>query len=230
MSQYETLKTLEGVLESFLDRIVMLKQDRIDVLEGINNLDDIAQSSSDGFEVADRIGEWFAGHNRWLSKDILKTSDIEGISHLLSNIQTRLDITEESSPAEKKILSEIERWNRSKKTSQTVHTPAREQSHKIVLKRKAEQPPEEQEKSIALFDKTLRRCLSMLGRSSINKKHLLSALDDSLRTASIQKNKDALLLSAFTIYYLKQNGYKVEPYVKRLKETERLLKGDKPNA
>ncbi|RKX28221.1 MAG: hypothetical protein DRP47_04885 [Candidatus Zixiibacteriota bacterium] len=223
MSQYEVLRTLEGVLESFLERVVLLKKNRLDVLEGINSLDDIAQSSTDGFEITDRIGEWFAEHNRWLTEDTLKTGDIEGISRLLSDIKTSFKTTEDSSPAKKKISSVIDRWDSLKGTLPDIKKTS-QGSHKMVLKRGAEQV---QEESIALFDQTLKRCLNMLARSSINKKHLLSALDDSLRTASIQKNKDALLLSAFAIYYLKQNGYKIEPYVKRLKEAERLLKGNK---
>jgi hypothetical protein len=56
------------------------------------------------------------------------------------------------------------------------------------------------------------------------RKHVLSALDSALRSATVQRQKEALLLSGFIIYYLKQNGYKVEPYVKRLKEAERLIR------
>ena len=60
---------------------------------------------------------------------------------------------------------------------------------------------------------------------SVGKGHLLSVLDDALKKATLQDNEEALLLSAFMIYCLKQNGYKVEPYVKRLREAEGLQKG-----
>jgi hypothetical protein len=53
----------------------------------------------------------------------------------------------------------------------------------------------------------------------------MSVLGDALNSAVLQKNRQALLLSALIIYYLKQNGYMVEPFVKRLKEAEHLQKG-----
>ena len=79
--------------------------------------------------------------------------------------------------------------------------------------------------TIALFSHRWERLTLLLADLSGGKEHLLSVLDDALKKATLQNNEEALLLSAFMIYYLKQNGYKVEPYVKRLKEAEGLRKG-----
>ena len=56
------------------------------------------------------------------------------------------------------------------------------------------------------------------------KPHLLTVLDEALKKAELQNDKEALILSGLIIYYLKQNTYKVEPYVRRLKEAERSQK------
>ena len=50
--------------------------------------------------------------------------------------------------------------------------------------------------------------------------HLLSALDDILRSAELKNDSMYAHLAGSMIYYLKANGYKVEPFVKRLKDIE----------
>ncbi|MBU8934113.1 MAG: hypothetical protein KOO62_08895 [candidate division Zixibacteria bacterium] len=227
MSQIEVLRSLEGVLESFLESAIRLKQDRLDVLNGLNNLDDIALSSAEGFEITDRLGQWFAGHNQWLEESTLRSGDSNRIGELLSNIGAQLNVNEQSSPAARKISSEISRWNRHDGKSPSK---SGQEHRKIVLKRGAEEADQPLDESIAAFDQALVHCRILLQRVGQNRKHLLSAIDDSLKMASIQGNKDALLLSAFAIYYLKQSGYRTEPYVKRLKEAERRLRGEQADA
>lgn len=81
------------------------------------------------------------------------------------------------------------------------------------------------EDSIALFRKQIDRLTGRFADSAENRMHLLSVLDDTLKSAELQKSKDALILSALIIYYLKQSGYLVLPYVERLREAEKLQKG-----
>lgn len=230
MSRIEQLRHLENVMESFLEDVVCLKQDRLGVLDGLNSLDDIVRSSGEGFEITDRLGQWFAGHNRWLTEDILRPGDRDQIGSLLSDVAAGLDVSDESSPAVRKISSEIDRWDSARTSAGKESEKPTRGSRRIVLKRGAEEASPHQDESIVAFDETLIRCRSLLERTGHQRKHLFSAIDDSLKMASIQGNKDALLLSAFAIYYLKQNGYKTEPYVKRLKAAERLLGGGKSDA
>ncbi len=233
MSQKEVLKSLEGVLESFLDRVVAHKQPRLQVLEGINRLDDIARMSGDSFEITDRIGQWFAGNNRLLSESRLRSADINRISTILDEIKGRLDLGDDAPPAVHKISSEIERWNRTTHPA-PPEAPAAPHKHRpaIVLRRGPESAPPkpplpgiDEVDSIERFRRALKRSSDLFEDFAGNKKHVLSALDDALTSATVQKNKDALILSAFVIYYLKQVGYKVEPFVQRLKKAEELIKG-----
>ncbi|UCG61809.1 MAG: hypothetical protein JSV52_00535 [Candidatus Zixiibacteriota bacterium] len=215
MSRRESLESLESLLESFLERVVQLKEQRLSVLEGINRLDDIARQSSAGVDVTDRVGDWFAGHNRWLTDNSLRTADIERINSILSQFKDRLRPGPGSSPAEDKIHKEIDRWGQTgQKVSQT-----------LVLKRgpEARGPVDTADKdTIALFDRKLTRLTAVFKDACHGKQHILSVAEDLLRAAKVQGNKDALILSAFVIYYLKQNGYKVEPYVKKLREAETI--------
>ncbi|UCE24965.1 MAG: hypothetical protein JSU74_02640 [Candidatus Zixiibacteriota bacterium] len=216
MSRQQTLKSLEGLLESFLARVVQRKEDRLGVMEGINRLDDIARQSSRGEDMTDDIGDWFARHNRWLTDSSLKPADVDRITGLLAQFRQQLRAPSESSPAENKIHSEIDRWSET----------GRKLSPKLILKRapeaRAPQPISDPD-TIGLFDKKLTRLTAVFKDTCQGKKHILSVVNDLLESARLQGNKDALILSAFIIYYLKQNGYKVEPYVKKLREAETIL-------
>ncbi len=216
MSRQDTFKSLENLLESFLDRVVAVKEQRLSVLEGINRLDDIARESSRGIDMTDNVGDWFAEHNQWLTDSSLRSADVDRINSILGEFKKELRPNPESSPAEDKIHTEIDRW------SQSVPKTG----PKLVLKRGPEVKvpiPEPQTDTITLFDKKLERLVAVFKDSCGGKQHIMSVVDDLLTSAKVQTNKDALILSGFIIYYLKQNGYKVEPYVKRLKEAETLL-------
>ncbi len=218
MSQHETLKSLETLLESFLERVAKSKERRLSVIEGINQLDDIARMSRLGTDTTDKMGDWFATHNRWLTDSTLKPADIVRITGILGEFKKELRVSNESSPAEDKIHTEIDRWA---ETGSQI-------SPKLVLKRgpetKTPSPKPAATDTIALFDSKLERLVAVFKDHCQGKQHLLSVADDLLKAAKLQKNKDALILSGFIIYYLKQNGYKVEPYVKKLKEAETILK------
>lgn len=218
MSRTDTLKALEIVLESFLDRAVSIKEERLKVLGGINRLDDIALGFSTGADLTDEIGGWFAEHSRWLSEPALRTADQRRIGEILDSIKSALGTRPEPTPATEKIGHEIERWEESRK------------GKKLVLKRGAEETPVAETNTITLFSNELQNISGLFSDLAANQKHIMSVLDDALKSAVVQKSREALLLSGFIIYYLKQNRYMVEPYVKRLKLAERLQQGESVNA
>lgn len=219
MSYSSALQSLEKLLESFLERAVAAKGRRLEVLDGINRLDDIARASHEGQDIIESIGEWFADRDNWLEGNGLRGGDLGRLDRILAAINSSLSLSDDSSPAAFKIRSELERWSRATKSV----------SQKLVLKRGPE-AAEPGADSVLLFGKLLDRLAGRYDDSSRSKEHLLSVLDDSLQSAQIQKSKDALLLSAFIIYYLKQNNYKVDPYVRRLKEAEALVREERQHA
>jgi len=211
LSRTETLKSLESVLESFLDRAVALKEDRLSVLEGINRLDDIARGFQKGTDLTEEIGGWFAEHNRWLEEPGLRTVDQSRIGQILGAIRHEIGAVPDATPARNKIVREIDRWDDKTEAAQ-----------KLTLRRGPEGPTALDEDTITLFYHELGRIAEVFESSAHGKQHILSVLDDALKSALVQKNRDALLLAGFIIYYLKLSRYKVEPYVKRLKEAESL--------
>ena len=238
MSRTDTLKSLEVVLESFLERAVSLKSGRLDVLDGINRLDDIARLKSEPGpfpqpDLSDRIGEWFAQHSGWMEDTTLRPSDRNRIGQILGGIRQELNGLGQSTPSTEKIQTEIAR-------GQSLMTPASSQSRptagrKIVLRKGPESLDEagvhpSNQDSIGLFAESLKTMAGLFADFSRDRLHLMSILDDSLKTASLKKSREALLLSASIIYYLKQNGYMVEPFVKRLKEAEQLQKRSRAGA
>ena len=214
MTELATLKQLESTLETFLKRAMALKSDRLTVLEGINRLDDIARSPEKGAALADRAGEWFAEHKPWLEKPILRPADHNRIGMILDRIQREIIISDEGAPATRKIEAEIEKWRKS----------AGRSSLKIVLRRGPEEArpePAEPPTTITRFEQTLERLQKRFADIAGTKQHIISVLNDSLTSAEKQGNKDALLLSALLIYYLRSENYKVDPFVQRLKAAEK---------
>ena len=216
MSKYYAFKSLEGLLEVFLDKVVQLKAERLQILEGVNRLDDIARLSGEGGDVTDEIGEWFASHNQWLNEDVLKVGDAGRIDRILTEIKNGLTVSSGDSAASRKIESEINRWSEL----------AGAGDGRLTLRREPEQKIDVEIDSMVMFDNALEGARDLYHDLQGGKQHVLSVLDDALRRAVLQKNKQALILSAFMIYYLKHNGYLMEPFIKRLKEAERIQKED----
>jgi hypothetical protein len=238
VSRIDTLKSLEVVLESFLERAVSLKAGRLNVLDGINRLDDIARSKDEAgtlqqTDLSDRIGEWFAQHSQWMEDATLRPADRNRIGQILGGIRQEFESSKQPTPATEKIRVEIGRWQSRMTVAPSQSRPTT--GRKIVLRKGPESLDEagvhpSNQDSIGLFAESLKTMAGLFADFSRDRLHLMSILDDSLKTAYLKKNREALLLSASIIYYLKQNGYMVEPFVKRLKEAERLQKRSRAGA
>jgi hypothetical protein len=215
-----TLQSLEKVLESFLERAVAAKGARLEIIEGISRLDDLARASRQDRDIVDNIGSWFADHSDWLTSEGLRPGDLDRVDQILERISQGLSEGGDTSPAAVKIRSELQHWR----------TTARSTSQRLVLKRGPEAEVIAEDDTVAAFDRLLSRMQQTFQRLSESKKHLLSVLEEALLSARTRNNRDALLLSAVTIYYLKLNNYKVDPFVRRLKEAETGFRQERPHA
>ena len=215
MSRVETLKRLETMIEDFLDQATALKEERLTVLGGMNRLDDLARASTDGVDVSDHVAEWFADRRVWPDGGLLRESDRTRISDMLDRIGQEITKTTGDSPAGRKVNDIITQWLKSGPVPGDA----------LTLRRGPEEVVRQEVDSIKKFRLMLARLTEKFDDHASGKDHLLSALDRSLKQAVENHDREALLLSAYIIYYLRLGKYMVEPYVKRLKEAEKLFSG-----
>jgi hypothetical protein len=197
-------------VESFLDRAVATKANRIAVLDGLNRLDDIERGFDLNESSLNRLGGWLSEFGAWKTDSGLKPADRNRIGSSLEMIQNKLGRKDDLSPELAKIASELERWQATK--GRTAKT--------IVLRRQPEDPEQITPDSISAFSNLFANLSGLWQEKTQSKGHILSVLDDLLKSAELQNNRQALLLAGFVIYYLRLEGYRVEPYVKRLRKAE----------
>jgi hypothetical protein len=222
VNDLSSLHTLEQKLESFLDQAVAAKAPRLDILDGLNRIDDLTTGSGDSVQLADRVGEWLAEHTGWVKQDSgLRSTDYQRLSGILQTLGDRFGQITDDSPAVKKIQAEIKRWDQHTKKAL---------NQKLILKRGPESKTADPGPTVVAFEKLVEKLLQRYRDAAGNQYQILSVVDDLLKSAQVQKDRDALLLAAFIIYYLKLSGYKIAPYVLRLRQAEALFQVEHDHA
>ncbi|UCD16526.1 MAG: hypothetical protein JSV44_08650 [Candidatus Zixiibacteriota bacterium] len=206
MNRLQVLRKLEATLEHFIARMLDTEASRIETYKNINTLDEIARDSRRGRHVYSRLGDWLARNSLTVHKERLKHEDISRIGSLFNDIQNGLDTAD---PESKKLSDEIDRWRA------RGFVPKR----KLILKMKL---PVQTTSIADRFAELLKKENEYFALESQRSPHLLSVLDEALKSAAAKEDRMYIHLAGAIIYYLKMNGYKIGPYVKRLKEIERL--------
>nr|MBN2278606.1 hypothetical protein [candidate division Zixibacteria bacterium] len=211
MSRLESLKELEATLEHFLSGITETESESLENFKRIDTLDGIARESLRGQFVANQLGNWFATNRDLLESGRVQESRLNAIANLLGDIRSGLD---DSDPESQKLAHEIDEWR------QKGVVPKR----KLVLKFK---PKQGEINLVEKYTTLLAKETEFLDSGEFEGQHLLSSLDDILKSAAAKDDGDMfyLHLAGSIIYYLKINGYKVTPYAKRLKEIEKRRMG-----
>ncbi len=209
MSRHQVLKKLESTLESFLNQAVRAEKESIQKNRTIETLDEITGESLRGRYISNQLANWFSRNSQLLESKSLNESDITRVANLLGSIKSGLD---DFDPESKELSEKIDDWR-----SRGV-VPKR----RLILRLK----PKAGEKNL------LKEFLNLLAKESryvnsgeFENMHLLSALDDILKSAEFKTDDMFVHLAGSMIYYLKANGYKVDPFVKRLKEIEQKKVG-----
>lgn len=211
MSRLDVLKKLESTLEHFLTRAVEIEEGQIEAHTSIDTLDDIARESLRGRTISSQLGNWFARNRNRLESGRFPNSELDSIANLLGEIRSGLD---RSDPETKKLADEIDHW-RDKGV-----IPKR----KLILKMK---PKTDQSNLFKEFAGILDREVNLLGSGELGNRHLLTILDDILKSAEAKQDLMYLHLAGSMMYYLKMAGYKISPFVTRLKDIERERIGDR---
>ncbi len=204
MSRYQVLKKLESTLEGFLQEAVRPEKVSIEGKRTIEALDEIAGQSLRGRYINNQLSGWFSQNSRLLESKSFSESDITKVANFLGSIKSGLD---NSDPESKELSEKIDDWR-----SRGV-IPRR----KLILKLK---PKTGDKNLLNEFMNLLVKESQYINSGEFDNMHLLSALDDILKSAELKNDNMYAHLAGSMIYYLKANGYKVEPFIKRLKDIE----------
>ena len=222
MERVEQLKSYEVVLESFLERMVNSRQEEISTLEAIGELERISEMSMSGRDVGFEVNDWLSRRENLISSKSLNQPQRRLISGILLKMQESLP---DSDTRWREGINRFAGRMREKESGAAGQFPESKpeskgvQGRTMVFKRGPEKTPEELSRK---FASSLTEMVKYIEGDFKESDHLLSRLDNILKSAAVRGDKRFLRMGAALIYFLKTEGYKVEPYVKKLREAEKI--------
>jgi len=200
MTDLQTIEKLENRLTRLVDGMLMRKSDQADFLIGLNRLDDILIDHHQGRPITDRVRRFLEDYRSWREEKRLSAGQKKKIGPFLMDL--RQGLIGKGDADSEKLAEEIKNWLRDINGG----------TFRITLKRPSEQP------SLAeKFRMLLKRENAELDMLLAGHDHLLTALDDVLKSAEAKTDPTYRHLAASIIYYLQTEGYKVDPYIQRLR-------------
>lgn len=200
MTTTDTLNRLESHLTRLIDGMLERKADQLDFLTGLNRLDDILRLHEQGQPIADKATRFLADYRRWQETEALTPAQRKRLSEFLGDLFQRLHDTND--PGSQKAADEVKERLRMMGDG----------AFRLVLKR-----PQEQAPLAERFRSLISREGEELNALITQHDHLLTVLDDLLKSAEAKTDTIYRHLAASIIYFLQIEGFKVEPYVKRLR-------------
>ena len=200
MADIATIERMETRLVQLVDGLLAQKSDRMEFLIGLNRLDDILIDHRNGQPITEALTGFLNDLRHWRNDNVLQPAQRKRLSGFLS--ETFQALMEATDADGMKLAEEVKEWLREMGGG----------AFRLTLKRPKEQT--------SLND----RFSSLIERESVELKmllsqydHLLTCLDDVLKSAEAKSDPMYRHLAASIIYYLKIEGYKIDPYVKRLR-------------
>jgi hypothetical protein len=200
MTTSATFERLETNLTRLIEKTLTQKGDQIDFLIGLNRLDDLLLAHQAGKPIADDTAVFLDRYRHWRDGDVLGESAKKRLGGFLSELLTALK--EEDSADSLKLAEEVKAWLRS----------LGDGSFRLTLKR----PAEKMSLTDSLKD-LMRREMEYFDGQVDEYEHVLTFLDDVLKSAEAKTDMMYRHLAASIIYFLQMEGYKVDPYITRLR-------------
>jgi hypothetical protein len=211
MTRTELLTRMEGSLSRLVEGMLAEKNEAIGFLTELDRLDDIEIDLRRGLDINRRLAGFFADNTGWITGTALTSAQKHRAGTLLKEIGEAL--TNAADEEGVKLGREAEEWSRNLGVK-----PLR-----LTLK-----APQEQASLADRFHALLRRESEELNMLLAEREHLMTCLDEILSSAELRHDRMHHHLAASLIYFLKQEGYKVEPYVRRLRRIQDTPEGDTP--
>jgi len=200
MSDLATIERLESRLVQLVDGMMAQKSDRMGFLIGLNRLDDILIDQGQGKPVNDRVMLFLKEYHFWREENALNKGQKKRLGSFLVDLHQNLLGSGDADS--QKLSEEVKEWLRG----------LGDGTFRLTLKR-----PKEQVSVADRFRAMINRENDELDMLMSRSDHLLTCLDDVLKSAEAKTDLMYRHLAASIIYFLKIEGYKVEPYVRRLR-------------
>jgi hypothetical protein len=198
-----TLDRLETGLTQLLDGMLDQMGERRAFLLEIGQLDDIWEKLEAGSPVLENLTDFVARNRNLRPPNMLSAQQRQLLGSYLSRIYPRLAVS--GDPASVKAAEDIKEWLKS----------LGQGTLRLTLK-----APKEETPLTERFQTLLRKETEEMEFLLDKHDHLFTCLDDVLKTAEVRHDKTSQHLAASMIYFLQLEGFKVDPYVKRLRRIQ----------
>lgn len=200
MADIATIERLESRLVRLVEGMLARKSGQMDFLIQLNRLDDILIDHQQGRLISESVRLFLEEYPRHFDKNGLKKDQRKRLGSFLNELlQSLLEINDADSL---KLAEEVKDRLRD----------LGDGAFRLILKR-----PKEQVSLIERFRSLADRESKELEMLLEQHDHLLTCLDDVLKSAEAKDDTMYRHLAASIIYFLQVEGYKVDPYVKRLR-------------
>jgi len=203
MTDLKTIERLETRLTHLIESQLTRKKDQIDFLLGLNRIDDLLVDHERGHGVTAGVAGFLAEYRSRLRSETMTAAQRRRLGDFLSALFQRLRDIHDGDSA--KLADEIKEWISS----------LGEGGFRLILKK-----PQEQAPLADRFQACLRWETEEMTALAAMHDHLLSCLDDVLKSAEVKIDPMYRHLAASMIYFLQMEGYKVDPYLKRLRRVQ----------
>jgi len=203
MSGNKTLDRLEARLNHLIDGMLTRRSYQIDFLIGLNHLDDILLDLAEKHSVTESLPQFLSQHQHWLANGYLDINQKNRLGQFLSPLIEGLINREDNEHF--KLAGEIKEWSHRLGTG----------SYHFALRSSGEQVP-----LADRYNSLLKREAEEMDILLSEREHLLTCLDDILFMAENREDKMYQHMAASLIYFLKTEGYRVDPYIKRLRKVQ----------
>lgn len=201
MSSPQAIDRLEARLTRLIEEMLVGKKAEIDFLTGLNRLDDILLDLEQGRQVTAPMLQFMSEHRSWLDQSVLDKNQKSRLIQIMRSFSDRLSYRDDADSL--KLLEEVKEWLKT----------FGDGAFRLTLKASRE------EATLAdRFCSLLLRETEEINMLLAERDHLLTCLDDLLNSAENKPDSMYKHLAAALIYFLKMEGYKVDPYVKKLHE------------
>lgn len=200
MTDIKSIERLESRLKQLIEGTLEQKRDQISFLAALNRIDDMVVDFDRGESITADLTTFLNDYRGSLKVESVTGSQRKRLLDFLSELMQR--IRQRQDGDSQKLADEIRQWLRDLGGG----------GFRITIKRPAE------EVSLAeRFQALLRRETVEFDALLAQREHLLSCLDDALKSAETKTDRMYRHLAASMIFFLQMEGYKVEPYLERLR-------------